>query len=221
MKVVIADAQELFRKLLSRWISDHPEWTLIHETGSGVSAYQCVLKEPPELLIVDPLLPGMSGFALGRMLRRELPDLRQMALYARGEPFLIDRMRRVGFQASIHKPSCSLADLERAVKALMDGRAYYCAETCRAQNLLYNDETSFVRLLSLREQHVLSLIGAGMSNEEIGLRLGLSPATVQTHRRNLFRKLRFHDTPSLMRFAIVQGFWHPDYERLNFDPWSL
>lgn len=221
MKVVIADAQELFRKLLSRWIEARGGWTLLYETGSGVAAYQQVTRLRPDLILVDPLLPDMSGFALAQMLRRDFPELRQVALYDRREPFLVDRMRKAGFNGSVYKPYCTLQQLDEALCTVMGGSGYYCEETCRVQNALYNDGTSFARLLSAREQQVLSLIGAGMSNLEIGQRLGLSPATVQTHRRNLFRKLGFHDTPSLMRYAILQGFWHPDYEQLKIDPCSM
>ncbi len=198
-----------------------PEWSVVLETGSGVDAYQYVQRNQAELLIVEPLLPDMSGFALAHVLRRDFPDMRQLALYERNEPFLVDRMRRAGFHACIYKPSCEPQDLRRAIEALTLGRGFFCTETCRIQNWLYNDSASFTRLLSTREQQVLSLIGAGMSNGEIGVRLELSPATVQTHRRNLFRKLNLHDTPSLIRYAITQGFWHPDYERLRFDPWGM
>jgi len=102
-----------------------------------------------------------------------------------------------------------VGDLSRAVEGVMSGNTYLCAATCRIQNEIYNSASSFVQHLSQREQEILSLVGSGMDNEEIGAALGLSPATVQPHRRNLFRKLEIHDTPSLMRFAIDQGFWIP------------
>jgi len=61
-------------------------------------------------------------------------------------------------------------------------------------------------VLSERERAVLSLIGQGLSDEEIGERLTLSARTVQSHRSNILRKLGLKNTPKLIAFAIEHGF---------------
>jgi DNA-binding CsgD family transcriptional regulator len=68
-------------------------------------------------------------------------------------------------------------------------------------------------VLSDYEVRVLSMIGESKSDEEIGSILGISPATVQSRRRDIMRKLDVHSTPKLIHYAIVNGLTRP--EQLN------
>jgi len=61
-------------------------------------------------------------------------------------------------------------------------------------------------VLSDWERAILSLIGQGLNDDEIGERLNLSPRTVQTHRSNILRKLDLKGTPKLIAFAVENGF---------------
>ncbi len=206
MKVVIADPHTLFRSLLAHWLAGERGIRLTGQAASGEKVIELVASQDADLLIVDPVLPVISGFALARQLMEDRPALRIIAVYQSSKPHFVDRLQKTGFHGCICKRGNTLANLRQAIESVMDGNAYYCAETCRVQNALYNDPKSFARLLSDREQEILALIGEGLDNEVIGAHLGLSPATVQTHRRNLFKKLDIHDTPALMRYAFDQGF---------------
>ena len=62
---------------------------------------------------------------------------------------------------------------------------------------------------------MLTQIGAGLSDSVIGRILGLSETSIQTHRRNLFKKLDVHSTPELIRFANETGFWKASFNRME------
>lgn len=205
MKVVIADAHSLFRCLLKFWIQSEIQIQMVADTGLGSEVLGLVQEHKPDLLLMDPFFPDKSGFDIARELVESVPALKIVALYPQGRPFIVDQIQRFGFHGSVCKDVSSMAVIRDAIHTVAQGNAYFCSYTCRVQNNIYNSGQSFAR----REQQILSYIGAGMDNESIGAQLVLSPATVQTHRRNLFRKLEIHDTPSLMRYAIEQGFWIP------------
>jgi DNA-binding NarL/FixJ family response regulator len=206
VKVIIADQEELMRSLLEYWVKAETAAEIVGEASNGDDVVDIFVKNKADILVIDPLLPGKSSFAAVRELRRLRPEARMVALYGFDKPFLVDTMRKVGFHGCVSRKSCSIAKLHQAVTSVMDGNAYYCSETCRILNVLYADPASFVHILSLREEEVLCLIADGWSNERIGAKFKLSPATVQTHRRNLFRKLGIHDTPTLMCYARAKGF---------------
>jgi len=206
VKVVIADHDELTRSLLKYWAGEETRAEIVGETSTGDDVVELLVKCKADLLLIDPSIPGKSSFSIVRELLGERPEARLMALYGSDKPFLVDMMRKVGFHGCVSKKSNTISKLLQAVLSVMDGNAYYCAETCRILNTLYADNASFVHVLSLREQEVLCLIADGWGNERIGSKFKLSPATVQTHRRNLFRKLGIHDTPSLMCYAREKGF---------------
>jgi DNA-binding NarL/FixJ family response regulator len=179
---------------------------LMGETNDGNCVVELVTKCNADILIVDPVMPNASGLTIARQLRETMPHVRLVAVYNANKPYVVDRLQKAGFHGCVSKKSNTLTNLRTALESVMEGNAYFCAETCRIQNTIYNSATSFSRLLSIREQEILREIGYGKDNEEIAIALKLSPATVQTHRRNLFRKLGIHDTPALMRYAIDQGF---------------
>jgi two-component system, NarL family, nitrate/nitrite response regulator NarL len=212
VKVVIADTQDLFRGLLHFWIQSEKKMTLVGETGTGKNVMELVQRGNADMLIIDPMLPKVSGFSIARRLHDEMPDVRLVAVYDFDKPYLVDKMQKAGFHGCISKSATTIASLRQALESITDGNAYFCAQTCRYFNSLYNSPGSFARILSQREQVVLRLISGGRDNDEIGRVLHLSPATVQTHRRNLFRKLGIHDTPSLMRYAMDQGFGMSDID---------
>ena len=212
MKVFIADTQDLVRSLLHHWMLSERTISLVGETNSGAHVVELIKKHNADMLLIDPILPKISGFTIAQRLHDEMPEVRLMALYNFDKPYLVDKMQKAGFHGCICKTTTTLGSLKLALESVMDGNAYYCAQTCRLQNSIYNNPASFLRILSQREQEILCLIADGRDNVEIGLRLHLSTATVQTHRRNLFKKLSIHDTPALMRYAIDQGFGQFDDE---------
>jgi DNA-binding NarL/FixJ family response regulator len=206
VKIIIADPNDLFRSLLKFWLNSENRMKLVGETNDGANVVELVARLNANILIIDPILPNLSGTAIAREIHEKMPEVRLVAVYQSNKPYVVDRLQKAGFHGCVCKNSNTIVNLKTAMESVMEGNAYFCAETCRVQNLIYNNPASFSRLLSIREQEILGQIGYGKDNDEIGFALKLSPATVQTHRRNLFKKLGIHDTPALMRYAIDQGF---------------
>jgi DNA-binding NarL/FixJ family response regulator len=92
-------------------------------------------------------------------------------------------------------------DPARRAEGDLGGRIYFSQAFQAARVARRSDPRSFIKVLSDWERAILSLIGQGLSDEEIGERLNLSPRTVQTHRSNILRKLNLKGTPKLIAFA--------------------
>jgi two-component system NarL family response regulator len=206
VKIILADPCELFRSLIKIWLHTENKIRLVAETGDGANVMELLSTKGAELLLMDPALSKVSGLELARKVHETMPHVRMLALYSENRPFVVDRIQKAGFHGCVCKKTNSISNLRIAMESVMEGNSYFCAETCRIQNLIYSNSSSFSRLLSLREQEILCQISYGKDNAAIATELNLSPATVQTHRRNLFRKLGIHDTPALMHYAINQGF---------------
>ena len=93
-----------------------------------------------------------------------------------------------------------------ALKTIAEGRVYYSAAFTEAKVARRNDPQSFTKVLSEWERAILSLIGLGLSDEEIGERFEISPKTAQKHRSQIMRKLGVKGTPKLIAFAVEHGF---------------
>ena len=72
----------------------------------------------------------------------------------------------------------------------------------------FSDQDNFSARLTEWEQAILTLIGGGLNDDEIGEKLTISPKTVMTHRSRIMKKLNVSGTPKLMRYALDHGFTH-------------
>lgn len=101
--------------------------------------------------------------------------------------------------------SANLDQLLEAIKAVLSGRQFFCTKFKKAQNrlLAHND------ILTKREQEILVAIAKGYSTKEISTRFYISENTVETHRQNIFLKLKAHNMADLMIKAIAAGYINP------------
>jgi DNA-binding NarL/FixJ family response regulator len=95
--------------------------------------------------------------------------------------------------------------LSEAINAVLGGRVYYTPIVNESSASIRRDPKAFIRVLSDYETRILSMIGESKTDEEIGAILGISPATVQSRRRDIMRKLDVHTTPKLIHYAIING----------------
>jgi DNA-binding NarL/FixJ family response regulator len=135
-----------------------------------------------------------------------MPELRILVLSSHCDDYTLFRVEKSGVHGFIDKTSNTVETLRSALKELAAGRVYFSASFQQAKVARRADPRSFTKVLSEWERAILSLVGQGLNDDEIGKRLKLSPRTVQTHRSNLLRKLGIKGTPKLIAFAIEHGF---------------
>ena len=122
------------------------------------------------------------------------------------DDYTLFRVERSGAQAFVDKNTQSLESLRKAFEALSRGQTYFSPAYEEAKRARATNSNSFIKILSERECAILSLIGASLSDEEIAMRLDISPATAQTHRSHIMRKLGIQGSAKLIQFALQHGF---------------
>ena len=206
MKIVIVEDHLMIRDVIRKVCSNDFGYKVVGETGSGLEAVQLIVKLRPDAVILDLSLPDMDGFNVADRVFRVMPSLRILMLSSHCDDYTLFRVEKSGVHGFIDKNSNTVEILRDALKAIEDGRIYFSQAFQAARLARRTDPRSFVKVLSDWERAILSLIGQGMSDEEIGERLSLSPRTVQTHRSNILRKLDLKGTPKLIAFAVEHGF---------------
>lgn len=196
----------MFREIIRQICSRRFGHEIVGETDSGVKAVEMILQEKPDAVILDLSLPDMDGFNVVDRVLGVLPELRILVVSSHCDDYTLFRVEKSGVHGFLDKNSNSVETLQDALKAIEEGRVYFSAAFQRAKIARRNDPRSFTKVLSEWERAILSLIGQGLSDEEIGERLQLSPRTVQTHRSHLLQKLKIKGTPKLIAFAIEHGF---------------
>ncbi len=206
LRIVIAEDQQMFREVLRRVCVREFNHDIVGEAQDGVTAVRIVTEERPHVLLLDIGLPKLDGFAVARAVRQTSPSTLIIAVTAAHHAFTIFRIEREGFDGYIDKGSNSLSTIRAAVDAVTRGQRYYSALFVAERTARLRDPCSFDKVLSDREIEVLSLIGLGLNNEEISVKLGICSRTAETFRHHILRKLKVPGTPKLIRLAIDLGF---------------
>lgn len=213
-KLVIVEDQRLFQDLLTQ-VAIFQGFTIVGVAGDGLSALELCLQRKPDLLLLDLLIPKMAGLVVAASLRERGLLPRILAVSSETDAYTLHRVFEIGLEGFIDKGSQNLQTLQEAIRKVGAGERYFSPRILHLQREYAARPDSFVKLLSTREQEVLSLVGACFSDGEIGERLGLSASTVQTHRRNIMQKLGMHTTPELIKYSLQHGFWKHQAQHLE------
>jgi DNA-binding NarL/FixJ family response regulator len=216
LEIVIVEDQKLFQELLSHVITSVFGYRVVGVAGDGISALRLCRKLEPALVLLDICIPQTSGLVVAEILKAEYPNTKILAVSSENDPVTILRAFKIGVQGYLDKSTQTIEILTEAIRKVSTGGTYFSPSVLRIRDKLLEEPMAFQKILSPREQEILSLIGGCYSDQEIGNLVGLSPATVQTHRKNIMGKLGVHSTPELIRYALDNGFWKPHEQRLTY-----
>lgn len=196
-KILIADDHRLFNDGLKYTFDGL--YTIVSQVFHGRDVLPEVLKHSPHLVFLDINLPGMNGLELGKILKKDFPEIKLLYLSMYNESSFIRSAKELGANGYLLKDS-SGDEIVDAVKKILEGGSVFCE--IRESNLHHEDY--FVKNFSLskREVEVISLIRQGCSSEEIAKKMHLSYETIKSHRKNIFYKLNISKVSELVRFAI-------------------
>ncbi|NDV61389.1 response regulator transcription factor [Puniceicoccales bacterium CK1056] len=215
MKVIVVEDQLLFQEFLVNLLKEKLSMEVVGVAGDGESALEMILNSKPDLVILDILIPKLSGILVARAVLDKYPTTRILAISSETDIKTIHQVHQLNLSGFIDKNEASMDVLVEAIRAIQQHKRYFSKSLQLTIRKLKADPLAFQKILSKREQEILTYIGGGLSDLEIGQRLGLSDTSIQSHRRNLFRKLDVHSTPELIRFAQESGFWKASFRKMG------
>lgn len=179
---------------------------LVNIIGTGCSAKEALElldKQLPDILVCDYNLPDESGLSLIQRAKRLYPSLKIIVLSMHSEPYLVKEILKEGVQGYILKKDTQ-EELLTALDVVHAGRMYFSNEI---NTILMNalNEPSENKLLTARELEILQLIAQECTNKEISEKLFISERTVETHRKNIFRKTKTNSLVGLIKFAYANN----------------
>jgi DNA-binding NarL/FixJ family response regulator len=183
----------------------------IQVLGSAISGAEAIVaaqRLKPNIVIMDLVLPDMSGIDATELILKCLPLTRVIMLSARHTIEQVYRALRAGALGYVVK-GAPAEELVQAVLSVREGKRYLSPQVSSSMNdgaTCYSLPKSPLERLSLREREVLRRIVAGGSSADIGQDLSLSPKTVDTYRGRLMAKLGVCNRLELMRFVIENEF---------------
>lgn len=209
LSLVIADDHPIVRQGLRAVLDAEPDFHVVGEAGNGLEAMQAVERLKPDILILDLMMPQLSGLPVVQQIGKQFPATRVIILSMhRDEGYVLQALRH-GAGAYVLKDS-GAAELIQAVRAVALGQRYLSSPLTEHAIEAYVEKAKETKLdsyemLTAREREVLQLAAEGGTNAEIAERLFISPRTAETHRAHLMQKLGLHSQTDLIRYAIRRG----------------
>ncbi len=182
---------------------------VVGEANDGHSAVEMAGRLAPDVVLMDIGMSGLNGVDATRRIKAEHPNVNVIALSTYSDKRYVLSMLEVGASGYVLK-AAAVDEMCRAVRAVAEGKRYLSPEVAgvvvdaRFQAPAEPD-APLPSTLGPREREVLQLLAEGHSSPEIARRLHIAASTVETHRRNIMRKLNVHSVAELTKYAIREG----------------
>ena len=193
MRISIVEDNQMFLTNLELLLSGEPNYEIIGAFLSAEDAMLAMQNNPPDVLLTDLDFPGMSGIELIGKVKQKYPEIDVMAHTVSESRESVFSAIKAGASAYILKGSRPV-ELIEALNELYEGGAPMSPRIARMviQEFKYK-ETDDQNLLSQREKDVIKEIERGLSYQEMADKLKISPQTVHTHIKNIYKKLHASD----------------------------
>lgn len=197
-RLLIVDDHRMFAEGIQFLLERSGEYAIEAILGNGSEVIPFLARSPVHVLTLDIDLPGQSGFEVARSVRQWYPHTNVLGLSMLNDAQSISRMMGAGATGYCVK-SAGYDELQTALRCVANGDTYlpvsYYEQLRVRQNCLDHNE------LSKREVEIIQLIAQGISTKQIADQLFLSARTVETHRKNIYRKAGIHTNIELVYFA--------------------
>lgn len=204
IRVVVADDHALIREGLAKLLELEDDIEVLGEAGDGQGAINLARRYQPDVILMDINMPGTDGITATRVIKREMPHTRIIALTVYEDEQVVE-MVKAGVSAYILK-DVAAQELISTIRRVMEGNVFIHPRVAsRVVKELTSERKSYDSRLTRREKDVLELVVKGNSNKEIAGLLYISEKTVKNHLTNIFRKLSVKDRTQAAVYALKNG----------------
>lgn len=203
MRTILVDDHAIIIDGVKAILVQHPLVKVIHTAQSADQALQWFKTNEADLLITDYSMPGLDAVSFIKTVKRILPRIKIIMLSMHEEIHLTKEILKSGVNAYILKKDTQ-KELLQAIEEVNAGRIYLSQDISK-QMILNMDNPDEGKLLTEREKEILRLITQEYNNKQIAESLFISERTVETHRKNIFRKTGTNSLVGLIKFAFANN----------------
>lgn len=205
IRVAVVDDRRLARIAARAILDESPGLTFVGEASTLPEALSIVRQTSPDVVLVDVEMPPLNGPATARALRERYPDLVLLAWTVSDDGEDLLRMFEAGCNGYVLKES-GPAELQTAIRVALRNetavpRRMVAAVLRQAADYVPSEAQAEVSLTP-SELQVLKLMAKGLATKQIASRLGVMSSSIETHIRNLYRKLEANNRAAAIGYAL-------------------
>jgi DNA-binding NarL/FixJ family response regulator len=210
IRIVLADDHPIVLDGLRNLIRAEPDFELVGEAASGLSALKIVREQRPDVAVLDISMPELNGIVLSRRLNGEMPALKLLVLTLHEDRAYLNQALEAGVRGYVLKRS-AVENLVQAIRAVMVGGLYIDPAIVgrvfesKQVNKRLLARKGVAPALTDREADVLKMAALGFTNKEIASRLDVGVKSIETYKARGLEKLGLKTRAELVRYASGQG----------------
>jgi two-component system nitrate/nitrite response regulator NarL len=204
--IYIVDDHQIMIDGIKALLKNSKDFEVTGQQTNPLLAIADIQEKKIDILITDISMKEMTGIELAKRMRKEMPSLKILALSMYGDRQTISEMLEAGIDGYLLK-NTGMEELSAALTKLAGGHNFFSddvtAEIMKYMSQPKPTETKEVISLTPREVEIVKLIAEEFNNAQIGDKLFISERTVETHRKNIFRKTNTKSVAGLIKYAII------------------
>ena len=200
--IVICDDHSLFLNGIAELLNKANAHYRISKFNEIHACKEFILKNIPDVFICDLNINNEDGFLLLKELKPLLESTKKIILTAYFEDFLIEKAKKMGMNAFLKKETTA-EELVNVIESSLSSEFYVNGKDNKKVSVYTAIDNPIIKKfrISKQEKEVIKLIIQGLTSKEIAEVLFVSKTTVDTHRKNIHKKLEISNSSSLIRFA--------------------
>jgi two-component system, NarL family, response regulator NreC len=207
LRILLADDHKVVRQGTRALLSAIPEWEIVGEADNGRDAVSLTAELKPDIVILDIGMPELNGLDATRQIKKKSPETEVLIFTGQETEELVHDVFDSGARSYIMKTDAA-DHLIDALKALSEHKHFF---TSRISEIVFARYVQGKKALeggpersriTDREREIVQLLAEGKSSKEIGMILGVSVRTVETHRAAIMKKLGLKSFSELIRYAV-------------------
>ncbi|MEM1375592.1 MAG: response regulator transcription factor [Pseudomonadota bacterium] len=201
VRVLIVDDHPMVAEGVEAILEGYDDLEVVGVLGTGQAAVDQAAALAPDVILMDLNMPELSGLAATELILEDHPQIKILILSMHDSPEYISTALSHGARGYVLK-DVPTEEIKTAIDTVMAGGQYLCTG---AEGAMTPDTADGREPLTSREQTILLELAQGKSNKGVAGALGISVRTVETHRKNIKRKLGISSTAGLTRYAMEHG----------------
>ncbi|MBI4931641.1 MAG: response regulator transcription factor [Bacteroidetes bacterium] len=206
IRIMFVDDHQILIDGMKALLKNNIQFEIAGEATRCEKALEIIPRINPDIIVTDINMPEMSGIEFTAVINKKYPQIKILALSMYGEKGMISEMLDAGVSGYILK-NTGKQELVDALLKIHDGGLFFSDEVSAEmmKNIAEKKQLSTEEQkahLTPREKEIIQLIAKEFSNSQIAEALFISERTVETHRKNIFRKTNTKSLVGLIKYAI-------------------
>jgi two-component system response regulator NreC len=215
ISIILADDHPVVHRGMQAILESERDFSIVGAAADGLEAVRLTERLKPDILVLDLMMPGLSGLEALQILRKRSPRTRIVVLSMYSSQAFIGQALKSGATGYVLK-GCPEENLVRAVREAAAGRRFLSPPVTEIAINAYIDQSNATgsfdqhETLTPRQREVLQLAAEGKTSAQIAARLSISKRTVENHRASVMQRLSLQNQTDLIRHALRYGLIPPD-----------